>query len=80
MSLLAELLELHARKLKENVTPGGIDPHDFCDQVDEVVSNEYNLDDGGDLCWNLIEQGTIDLKKHDVQAAAAIVAQHLEQA
>ena len=62
--------------------PVSIDPtehHIFAKEVDKAVKDQYDLDDGGDLCWNLMESGVINM--HDgVDSAARIVAQHIEQA
>ncbi len=51
----------------------------FCDQVEKLVKDQYGHDDGGDLCWNLIEMGVVDMSRGE-RYAAQIVAQHLEQA
>lgn len=50
----------------------------FCDAVEKVVEQQYGLDDGGDLCFTLVENGTINMK-NGVDMAARIVAQHLSQ-
>lgn len=52
---------------------------DFCNDVDAVVTERYRLDDGGDLCYSLIESGVIDMRD-GIDAAARTVAQHIEQA
>lgn len=52
---------------------------EFCDEVEALVKEKYHLDDGGDLCWNLIESGVIDMKR-GADVAAQTVAQHMEQA
>lgn len=51
---------------------------DFCDLVDEKVEREYGLEDGGDLCFNLLESGEIWVSD-GVDKAAQIVAQRLLQ-
>jgi len=51
---------------------------EFCDKVEELVKKETDLDDGGDLCWNLVEMGQID-QNEGPEAAARIVAQNLLQ-
>lgn len=51
----------------------------FCQLVDDEVYNLYDLEDGGDLCYNLMEQGVIH-SGLDVHGAAQIVAQHMLQA
>jgi len=52
--------------------------HDFCDEVSQLVEDEYDLTDGDDLCFSLIEQGVIDMRD-GVKAAARVVAQHMLQ-
>jgi hypothetical protein len=52
----------------------------FCSEVEKIVKQQHGHDDGGDLCWNLIEQGVVDIKKHTPKQAAQIVAQHIDQA
>lgn len=51
----------------------------FTDLVEDRVEEQYGLLDGGDLCFNLIEQGVIS-EEHGVDEAARIVAMHMEQA
>lgn len=51
----------------------------FTDLVEARVEEQYGLLDGGDLCFNLIEQGVIS-EEHGVDEAARIVAMHMEQA
>lgn len=55
-----------------------MDLHSFCDVVDRIVSTDYGYEDGGSLCYNLIETGAIDMQD-GVDAAARITAQHMEQ-
>ena len=50
----------------------------FCAEVGKYVSENYELDDGGDLCYNLMEMGVIP-KDATVVEAGEIVAQHMEQ-
>lgn len=52
---------------------------EFCRQVDEKVEALYDVTDGGDLCWNLIDLGVVE-ESAGVGVAAQIVAQHLLQA
>ena len=51
----------------------------FCDKVDQILEYQYGLSDGGDLCFNLIEMGVIKITD-DVNQAARVVAQHIQQA
>ena len=51
----------------------------FCERVDAAVLRDYDLEDGGDLCFNLLESGVI-AESVSVEQAARIVAQHLLQA
>ena len=51
----------------------------FCTQVEALVKERYGEDDGGDLCWNLIEQGVISMAD-GVDRATLTVAMHLLQA
>jgi len=53
--------------------------HDFSCKVDERVEEQFGLLDGGDLCYNLIEQGVVR-EEMGVDEAARIVAQHILQA
>jgi hypothetical protein len=50
----------------------------FVEEVDRLVKENYGVDDGGDLCHNLIAQLIIDMKEGPV-VAARIVAQCLLQ-
>jgi hypothetical protein len=50
----------------------------FVDEVDRLVKENYQLDDGGDLCFGLIAQQVVDMKAGPV-VAARIVAQHMLQ-
>lgn len=52
---------------------------EFCDKVSAVCEEQYDIKDGGDLCWNLIEQGVISMAD-GVDTAARVVAQHIQQA
>lgn len=52
---------------------------EFCSKVDEICSTQYGCDDGGDLCYNLIESGVINMADGE-DNAARIVAQHIQQA
>lgn len=51
----------------------------FCERVAAMVSKDYDLEDGGSLCFNLLEMGRIP-EDASIEAAARIVAQHLLQA
>ena len=51
----------------------------FCDKVDQLVKQQYGLDDGGDLCFNLVQSNVISLSD-SVAHAARIVAMHFVQA
>jgi hypothetical protein len=53
--------------------------HDFSEKVDKIVEEQYGFYDGGDLCYNLVEQGAIDMAQGE-DCAARIVAQHIQQA
>lgn len=55
------------------------DEVDFCDLVSDYCEKHYDLTDGGDLCFNLLESGVIP-EDASVEVAARIVAQHLMQA
>lgn len=46
--------------------------------VGDVVRDEYDLEDGNDLCFNFVELGRIDMAD-GISSAARIVAQNLEQ-
>ena len=52
---------------------------DFCSAVDRAVEEQHDIQDGGDLCLNLIASGVIT-KSMTINQAAAIVAQHIQQA
>ena len=52
---------------------------EFSSKVDILVQRDFGLQDGGDLCFNLIEQGAIKMEE-GLSEAARIVAQHMEQA
>lgn len=51
---------------------------DFCRLVEAYVSKHYQLDDGADLCFTLLESGRIS-EDATIEEAARIVAQHLLQ-
>lgn len=51
----------------------------FCEAVDKRVEEQYNLQDGGSLCYNLMELGVIP-EGTSVDEAARIVAMHMQQA
>lgn len=51
---------------------------EFCAAVGKVVKEKYGLDDGSGMCFNLYEAGVVTTDD-GVDAAARIVAQHLEQ-
>ena len=53
--------------------------HEFCDKVNARVEEQFDLEDGGDLCFNLLEMGVVR-EDMSVDEAARIVAQHLLQA
>ncbi len=53
--------------------------HGFAAMVDARVEEQYDLTDGGDLCYNLQESGVIP-QDASVDEAARIVAMHIEQA
>lgn len=52
---------------------------DFCSHVENRVKEQYDLDDGGDLCFSLMEMGVI-AEDASIDEAARIVAMHMEQA
>lgn len=51
----------------------------FTAKVGDRVEEMYGLDDGSDLCYNLVESRVID-PDQGVDEAARIVAMHLQQA
>lgn len=51
----------------------------FCEIVADRVLIMYGLEDGADLCFNLLESGVI-AEDATVEQASRIVAQHLQQA
>jgi hypothetical protein len=51
----------------------------FTAKVDARVEEQYGVQDGGDLCFNLLESGVIR-EDMSIDEAARIVAQHLLQA
>ena len=52
----------------------------YCALVNEEVKETYGLDDGGDLCFTLIQAGIVDPVCDSIPTAARVVAQHLAQA
>lgn len=52
---------------------------EFSQQVREVAFERHDIMDGGDLCYNLVEMGVIDMSE-GVGVAARIVAMHYQQA
>ncbi len=56
-----------------------MDTNEFCDAVEDLVKKNSGIDDGGDLCYNLIEMGEIWVAD-GVDAAARIVQQRIQQA
>lgn len=52
---------------------------EFSRSVGEKVLNWYGLEDGSDLCYNLVEQGVIKIEDGE-DSAARQVAMHMEQA
>jgi len=52
---------------------------EFARSVGEKVKNWYGLEDGSDLCFNLVESGAIDMRDGE-DSAARQVAMHMEQA
>lgn len=53
---------------------------DFCTRVAEVAKQNYNIDDGADLCFNLMEQGLIEGGNDAyLERAARIVVLHGQQ-
>lgn len=51
---------------------------EFCKEVGIRVKDEYDVDDGADLCYNLLDMGVITLED-GVRRAATVVAQHMLQ-
>jgi hypothetical protein len=51
----------------------------FCGAVASRVLEQYGFEDGGDLCFNLLEAGAIP-ESACVDEAARIVAMHIGQA
>lgn len=54
-----------------------MDRREFIEQVGVAVKEDYGLDDGADLCYNLIDMGVIDQSNETVEPAARRVAQHM---
>ena len=55
------------------------DAHQFCQQVDARCQEQFDVQDGGDLCFSLLETGVVR-EEQGVDEAARIVAQHVLQA
>jgi hypothetical protein len=53
--------------------------HEFCHEVGCICEKQYGIEDGSDLCFNLVESGVIEMAQ-GLDTAAQIVAQHIEQA
>lgn len=53
--------------------------HDFSEKVDKICEEQYEVVDGGDLCYNLVEVGEINMADGE-DNAARIVAQRILQA
>ena len=53
--------------------------HEHAQLVDKQVEEQYDIQDGGDLCYNLMDMGEID-EDSTVEESARIVAQRIEQA
>jgi hypothetical protein len=73
---------MHNRQAREEMFAGEADEMvevNFCSLVDKRVEEQYDLTDGGDLCFNLLEAGVI-AEDASVDEAARIVAMHLMQA
>jgi len=45
---------------------------DFCHMVDVICTEQYGIDDGGDLCHNLIEMGVVDMTAGTYVAAQQV--------
>ena len=52
--------------------------HKFAAEVGKLVKSKYRLDDGDDLCFNLVERGDIDMDA-GADKAAQVVASRLTQ-
>lgn len=52
---------------------------EFSRQVGEMAFEQYDIMDGSDLCYNLVEMGVIDMSE-GIGVAAMIVARHHIQA
>jgi len=52
---------------------------EFCKEVGIRAKDEYDVDDGADLCYNLLDMGVLTLED-SIRRAAQIVAQHILQA
>lgn len=53
--------------------------HAMADRVEARVEEQYGLQDGGDLFYNLLDSGVIP-EEASIDEAARIVAMHLQQA
>jgi len=51
----------------------------FCKLVGDRVAEQYDVEDGADLCFNLLESGVIS-EEASIDEAARIVAMHILQA
>ncbi len=47
----------------------------FCDYVAEIVKRKYGMEDGADICFNLLESGRIP-EDATLEEAARIVFHH----
>ena len=54
-------------------------PDEFCQAVGTLAEEMYEVQDGEDLCFHLIEKGVIDPAQGEMEAAR-IVAMHILQA
>lgn len=53
--------------------------HEHAKLVDKRVEEQYDIQDGGDLCYNLMDMGEIP-EDSTVDESARIVAMRIEQA
>jgi hypothetical protein len=51
----------------------------FCDEVGAEVKSEYGLDDGDDLCFNLIESGALRMDRGVTYAAQQVAMALIQQ-
>lgn len=56
-----------------------MDKYIFSQNVGKLVEKTYGLEDGEDMCYNLIDMGVIDMAAGEA-VAARTVAQYIEQA